>query len=303
MTTTDLLPLALETMAALAEHYNPAMQQVRDDVGLLPPDWGPVFTALGADPQPVTSAYLVEQAPYISLAAAEDRLAGAASRGFLEPAPGRAYRLSDRGRQMVRRSLDAAWERMAALEPIPQADLRRLAELLRRLVEASAAAPEPLDKRHLAASRTVDPGQDAPVVALIDQYLTDLVMFRDDVHPAAWRAYDVDGPAWEIFTMIWNGEATTAEALAQRLEGRRHTPDALAQALRGLSARGWIAEDGGAYRATEQGSRLREEAERETDRLFYAPWASLSEPETDELRGLLTRLRDESHAVSAHSSG
>ena len=61
MTTTDLLPLALETMAALAEHYNPAMQQVRDDVGLLPPDWGPVFTALGADPQPVTSAYLVEQ--------------------------------------------------------------------------------------------------------------------------------------------------------------------------------------------------------------------------------------------------
>jgi hypothetical protein len=168
---------------------------------------------------------------------------------------------------------------------------------------STSTAPEPREKRYLTASRRLDPGEDAPIVARIDQYLTDLIMFRDDVHPAAWRRYNVNGPTWEIFTLIWNGEAHTLEELSQRLERRRHSPDLIPQSLQDLVARGWIAKENGGYHATDDGIRLRQEAEDETDRLFYAPWGRLSEAETADLRDLLTRLREGSLAAREQNSG
>jgi DNA-binding MarR family transcriptional regulator len=192
---------------------------------------------------------------------------------------------------------------MARIEPLPLDDQRRLLDLLKQVVEASVAAPQPRDKRHLAASRKVDPGEDAPPVARIDQYLTDLTLFRDDVHPAAWREYNINGPAWEVFSLIWEGEATTLAALAERLASRQHPPELIPQSIQDLIARGWIEQDRGAYVATEEGRALRQEAEDETDRLFYAPWACLSEAETAELRDLLERLRDGARALAAPNSG
>jgi Mn-dependent DtxR family transcriptional regulator len=302
MTKTELYPLAREAMEALAEHYGPAMQQVRDDAGMQQADWGPVFLLSYVDPRPETAAYLQRLTHYTSLPGLEARLEGAASRGLVEATPDRAYRLTDKGRRMLHDSLEAAWKVMADLEPIGRDEATRLAELLRRVVEDSLAAPEPQDKRHLLASRAVDPGDELPLVARIDQYLTDLALFRDDVHPAAWRAYNVDGAAWEIFTLIWSGEAATLEALTERLKNRAHPPSLIPQALQDLAAREWIARENGGYRATDEGKRLRQEAEDETDRLFYAPWAGLSDAEREELRDLLARLRDGARAAVAQST-
>jgi DNA-binding PadR family transcriptional regulator len=302
MTKTDLLPLAREAMAGLADHYSPAMRQVWDTAGLEPADWGTLFLLSYVDPQPETAAYIQQLSPYISVAEAEARLANAASRELAEALPDRTYRLTDKGRAAFHDSLVAAWAAMANVEPLPREQAARLAELLKRVVEASAGAPEPADKRHLLASRRVDPGQSASLAAWIDQYLTDLTMFRDDVHPAAWRRYNVDGPAWEIFTLIWNGEATTLEALTEILKRRGHAPDLIPQALRALAAREWIASQSGGYQATEEGNRLRREAEDETDRLFYAPWAVLSDHETEELQSLLVYLRDSASASKEPST-
>jgi hypothetical protein len=66
--------------------------------------------------------------------------------------------------------------------------------------------------------------------------------------------------------------------------------------------RGWIAQHGEAYRVTDRGAALRQGAEEMTDRLFYTPWACLSEAETEELRGLLTQLRDRFAPASVEST-
>jgi hypothetical protein len=181
--------------------------------------------------------------------------------------------------------------------------MRRLAGLLRRLVESSAAASAPADKSHLHASRRTDPGAEVSLAAQLDQYLTDLNAFRDDVHIAAWQPTGVDGPTWEALTLVWRGEADTPEALAEKLAGRRLEPAAYAAALRSLAERQWVAERAGAYSATEQGRTIRQQVEDETDRMFYEPWGCLDDGEAQELRSLLSQLGDRARAMQAGHTG
>jgi hypothetical protein len=54
---------------------------------------------------------------------------------------------------------------------------------------------------------------------------------------------------------------------------------------------------------TDRGAALRQQAEETTDRLFYAPWSCLSEAEIEDLRGLLTRLRDRFAQVPEEPTG
>jgi hypothetical protein len=192
---------------------------------------------------------------------------------------------------------------LADYTPLPRDDMQRIVELLRRIVDASAAAPEPLEKPDLRSSRLTDPGASGSAAARIDQYASDLLHYRDDVHQAAWRPLGASGPAWEIFTFIWRGEAVTLEALQQQLERRGHSPEEYGQFLGELTERGWIVETGGAYTPTAQGRRLREQAEETTNRLFYAPWVCLSESEIETLRELLIRLRETSHEPNQEQTG
>jgi DNA-binding MarR family transcriptional regulator len=304
MSKTDVLPLMREAMASLAVHYNPAMEQARAAAGIQPAEFRVVNWLAHTDPEPATGASIAQMFPYVSPAQIEERLAAvAAGQKFVERTPERAYRLTPSGRQIFKQALAAAWDRLAGFEPIAAADMRRLAELLKRLVDASVAAPEPRDKRHLAFSRRVDPGAGMHPGVLIDQYLTDLVLFRDDVHPAAWQRYNVNGPTWEVFTLIWNGAANTLDTLTERLTGYGRPIDSLPQALRDLAAREWVVKENGQYALTEEGRRRRQEAEDETDRLFYAPWVALNDTETDELRGLLARLRDGARALAEQNTG
>jgi DNA-binding MarR family transcriptional regulator len=180
--------------------------------------------------------------------------------------------------------------------------MRRLATLLRRLVESTAAAAAPEDKFSFASSRLTDPGPQASLASQIDQYLTDLARYRDDAHLAACRPSDISGHGWEALTMIWREEADTPAALAQKLERRGHDQAAYAEALDGLRGRGWVEEHDGVYRVTERGRALRQAAEDATDELFYAPWSCLDDGETQELRQLLTQLRDQLQRMSEHAS-
>jgi DNA-binding MarR family transcriptional regulator len=302
MTITDLYPLSQEALQALDLHYRPAMQQALADAGLEGRIWGVLLFAQGVEPQPLSAAQLHALSPYTTVEALAERLAEAADQGFLAPAKD-GYRLTEAGRRALQGSFAAVYQALAALEPLPADDMRRLADLLRRLVDASLAAPAPTDKSHLRASRRTDPGAEVSLAARIDQYLTDLNGFRDDAHLAAWRPYGVDGPAWEALTLIWRGEANTPEALAEKLSGRRQEPAAYTIALRSLAERGWVAEQAGTYSATEQGRAIRQRAEDETDRLFYEPWGSLDDGEAQELRSLLTQLSDRARAMNESNSG
>ncbi|MEP7188800.1 MAG: hypothetical protein ABI901_06405, partial [Roseiflexaceae bacterium] len=185
----------------------------------------------------------------------------------------------------------------------PAGDTAQLNQLLRRLVDATLAAPAPAEKLELHASRLTDPGARGAAAALTDQYLTDLVRFRDDAHQAAWQPHGVGGPTWEALTMIWRGEAYSPDTLAKLLERRAQPPQVYIDAIHTLVERGWIAQHGESYRVTDRGAALRQAAEEATDRLFYAPWSCLSEAEIEELRGLLTQLRDRYAQASVEATG
>jgi hypothetical protein len=303
MTITDLYPLVIEAMQALALHYRPAMNQANTEVGLKDHDWGVLFAALGVEPEPLTVARLHWLAPYDAAEALDRRLVAAASRGFLAPDRDDVYRLTEVGRQAAWASIRAAHARLFALEPLPADELRRLLDLLRRLVDSTLAAPEPAEKHYLHRSRLVDPGADASAAARIDQYLTDLALFRDDAHLASWRPYEISGEAWEALTLIWRGEAGTLDMLVEQLARRGHPRAAYAAALGTLAARGWVAERDGAYHMTEQGRALRQRAEGETDRLFYQPWQILDDGAAQDLRALLTGLRDRARELNEGTRG
>jgi len=301
--TINLFSLVGAALDALGTQYIAALRQANADLGLEGQDWNLLFSVQGVEPAPITAALLQQFAPYITLGTLEQRLAGAAGRGLLQADATGGYRLTGRGRQAVQQSFGALHAMLADVEPLPVGDLARLNVLLRRLVDATIAAPAPTDKPHLRASRLTDPGARGAAAALTDQYLTDLVRFRDDAHQAAWQPHGVGGPTWEALTLIWRGEAYSPDTLAKLLERRAQPPQVYTDAIHTLVERGWIAQHGEAYRVTDRGAALRQQAEEMTDRLFYTPWSCMSEAEIEDLRGLLTQLRDRFAQASVEPTG
>jgi len=294
MKQSNLWPTILEAAQALGEHYSPAMDQAVTDVGL--PGWyvGLLFVALNFDPEPISAERLRRRAAYTSPRTYAERFSQACGQGYLVPVAGaeNEYRLTDLGRQAAQGIIEAIYASMATLQPMPTADLERLAGLLQRLVMACLEAPEPPGKWCLRLSRRTDPGERASVIALIDQYITDLANYRDDAHLASWQPLGVEGQAWEALTFLWSGEAATLDDLVAKLERHGYTREEYGQALASLAQRGWVREEGGQYQVTVLGCEIRQAAEETTDRYFYAPWTCLSQDETEELHTLVGQLGD-----------
>ena len=106
---------------------------------------------------------------------------------------------------------------MLPLEPLPDTDLARLVELLYGLVMASLAAPEPPAKTCLRIARRYDPGTAAPLAVRLDQYMSDLDVYRDDVRLAVWPGLGVSGQAWDASTLLWRTGTATLDQVSARL--------------------------------------------------------------------------------------
>jgi hypothetical protein len=287
-----LWPLALEALQALGMHYAPAMDDAAARFGLPSPEWyGWLLPALILEPEPISSAGLRVRAAYTAPQIIDERLLTAAAQGFLIPVSETEYRLTEPARVVARGVIDAAYAKMATLEPIPPDELEHLAALLGRLVGSCLAGPEPPGRWCIAWSRRSDAGDAAAVVQRIDQYLSDLGAYRDDAHLAAWQPLALDGIAWEALTFIWRGDATTLDELTQKLERHGYSRAEYAEALDDLVARGWVAGEAGAYRVTPAGQEIRQAAEDLTDDYFYAPWSCLDKQDVEELQDLLIRFR------------
>jgi predicted transcriptional regulator len=209
-----------------------------------------------------------------------------------------AYQLLDQGRRAIEDIFEAAHQNLSAVKLLPADEMEQLNDLLYRLVEATLEAPEPEQKWAILSSRWTDPQEDTVGTAKADQYLTDLYMFRDDAHIAAWKPYDISGHAWETLTFVWRGDLNTAEGLAERLgQYRGYTAEGYQEAFQELADRGWVIEKEGVYKLTEKGKQVREEAEEATDRHFYVGWSALSKDELARLEDLLTRTKEKLQAA------
>jgi predicted transcriptional regulator len=251
-------------------------------------------SALSADPQPMTAAIILERAPYINESRIQVQMAESETRGVLSAVAPHTYALTLQGRKFARAVPAVVHKAFQAVDDSIPPETSRLVKLLNALVTASLKAAEPKYKAALQRSRFYDPGPQGHILERLRRALNDLTAFRDDVHLASWCAYDVSGTAWEAFShihgrFVWGDPVTTATELVQKLDFRGYDEATYQQALAPLVARGWLAEADGVYRLTDKGERVRQTAEDETDRLFYAPWP-LDETELVELKGLMEKI-------------
>jgi predicted transcriptional regulator len=288
----ELWSLAEETTRAFSPFYWEAMRRAIEDTGA-PDSWFGLSLARGSDPAPITVRRIHALYPYGASKRFAEMLEGLTKLELLERVGDGAYRLTDLGRKGIEDVFGAAHQGLKSCEPLPADEMDRLNSLLRRVVDATLDSPEPDEKWAITYSRWTDPGEGASGAAKSDQYLTDLGRFRDDAHLAAWQPYDVSGHAWEALTFVWRGDASTAEELARRLQPfRDYTVEDYRRALQVLADRGWVIEDAGVYQLTEEGRRIREAAEDETDRLFFAGWSVLSDEELGQLQDLLAQANE-----------
>jgi hypothetical protein len=290
MDQTEMWPIALETLMALGAHYVPAMEKAADNAGVERGVWGLLITALTFEPEPVTNAKLQLRNPYQDYTRL---LADAAGQGFFDLVKTGVYGLTDLGRSVGNEIILAAYARLQTFEPMRVEQMQYLSVLLRKLVVASHTSPEPPGKWGLTHARRIDPGQNAPLIIQVDQYLSDLAAYRDDAHLAAWAEFDFDGPTWETFTLLWRKEVDTLDNLVETLEHRRFPSDVYAEAMQILETRKLISSDSGKFKLTSAGEQLRKKAEDTTDAYFYAPWDCLDAEELEALKTLLGKLTAE----------
>lgn len=288
----DLWPLCVEVAHVLSQHYVPAMEEKAAERQLSSEACWLLLPALSFEPETISAERLCIRSPYPApkkIAAGLEKMAGL---GFLLPANGRngAYWLSDQGHEALDDIISAAYTAMAGLLPLPPDELEALSEGLWKLVCACDVAPEPPGKWSLRHSRQLDPGEGAPVMVRIDQYLSDLATYRDDAHLAAWEIHDISGHSWEIVTYMWQFGSMSLADLTERMANRGFSPAEHRQSLDALMARGWVDITGEEYYLTRLGRVVREAAEVETDRYFSQPWACLSDGEMADLQTQLIDL-------------
>ena len=177
---------------------------------------------------------------------------------------------------------------------MPEAQLGRLFEYLVRLGEAAMSALEP--PPHYFMSHKRENYQRFQVLYPLERFVVlfgELAAYRDDAHIATWQAHNIEGHTWEVLTYLWREQtAASADTLFEKLGYRSIPREVYVQDLRELESRGWAQEESGAYQLTDEGKRIREDAEALTDRYFFAPWSCLSEMELEDLLNLATQLRD-----------
>ena len=281
-----------EVMNAFTPFYQEvAVAKIREADAL--DGWFALLSSAAVDPAPLTNESFEALTPYAAPQRVRQLIDSALEGSFVSGDESSGFRLTDKGRSVLSAFFDTAHELISSAPVLPQDEMQRLAGLLQRLVAASEALPYPEEKPNLARSRWTEPGESAPLTVRVDQYLTDLQLFRDDAHITAWQVNDVDGRSWETLTFLWRDDAHTADELLEKLPRRGYTEEDYAASMAYLAGKGWIAATGDGWQLTGKGRAIREQAEEETDRIYFAGWNTLDETELNDLDDLLQRLLEQ----------
>jgi len=180
-------------------------------------------------------------------------------------------------------------------EPSHEADLKRLAILLKQIVAESRVTPEPPEKWAILKRFRVATEYD-PVIVRIRDYLMDLFAYRDDSHLSASRPhFNQAGIVWIVMGELWSHDAVNAVQMAEKMTFRGYDVSDYEVAIQAAVEIGWAELDDrpGRFRLSQEGKNLREQAEHLTNEYFYTPWSVLVPDEVNELDNLLTILHNE----------
>jgi hypothetical protein len=264
LTLVPLLPQFLQRRRAKSDFPLRAMERL----GLDRPAY---FSAIdlgiqdprGARPEDIqNSAYRTTDEPLRA------PLAAAESVGLVVWRDGR-WSLTEKGRSALGEMRHAMDTYFAGLSPIDGADLARLAGLLDDALGACLAAPEPRTRDHTPRAARYRWKEPSSPFARLDAAVYGLWQVRDDCHVQAWGDAGLTGPAVDVVTRVWRGDAKTEDELAGKIATQR--PDDVRATTRQLRADGLLT-SGPDLGLTATGTALRERIEAETDRYFFAPW-------------------------------
>lgn len=282
--------LAAEILGSLAAILRPALQTVNHTFGQ--PAGADVFLAqyaVGFEPEPLGLAHIFKRVPYHNPEQFMADFKGAVARGWLAELGDGAYGPTPSARAYVAELQQASAVALTPLTPLPAEELASIESALVRLTEAALRLPELAETPALAMSRLFNrPGQ--PPLTRVRRALVDLLSFRDDAHVAAWVQHEIDGYAWEAFTLLWRGTACTPADLAEKLAARAYTVADYAAALARLAERGWVRSNGSGYEITPEGGQLRRAVEDLTNQYYNAAFAALTPTEQETLHQQLTAL-------------
>jgi hypothetical protein len=203
------------------------------------------------------------------------------------------YPLTVEGHAVIQGMIE---RRQAILSPLitylGKDEVEPVERFMRRVLDASLTSSEPPGKWSLAHSRRRAPDDDAPTVFKLFQYCADFNAYRDDAHMAAFQPLGVDAFAWEAFSHVWRGTATTAQAIFNELPHLGYSRGEYNEGLRQICEHGWVkTDDGEHYQITAEGRKIREEAERLTDEYFYGAWSCFTDAEVEAFHHRLTNLK------------
>ncbi len=212
--------------------------------------------------------------PYSTVDPILDRLPRLVELGLLDQS-GDEYVLAPAGRELLTRGERAANDYAAGRMRLPPDDLAQLASTPHDIAERQRRAPEPADKAHqdrVPRLRRFDQRQAPPMQ--LEYALYALQRARDDAHIAAWRVVGFRGPPFELLSRVWARDASTITGLVE-LTRDRMRPEDVAALLDELECDGYVTLQFSAVTIIGRGRDVRDAIERETDRVYFAPWPEI----------------------------
>jgi len=280
-TSATIYPLARDIMRPLFEKYF-------SEQGF----YQPLFLAYNLKPEPISVDLFQLRNPYANPDSIQEILGDAAEAGYLEEVGVGQYRPAQKGSSAIEIVHEAFYNHVNQLNHFPADQLKELCSLLAKLVDSIKQTDLGGRKICFDASVGGHIQVDHGTLARVDQHLDDLNAFRDDAHIAAWKPTGIDGHTWEVLTFVWNGGATTAKGLVDRLPYRQYTKENYQATLDDLVQQGLIEAGADGFSVTEKGKRIRDKAEDTTNQNYFRPWKVLSDDELKRMGELLTDLKE-----------
>jgi helix-turn-helix protein len=260
---TALVPLLPEFLTRRRAGFTYRMRVI-EELGIDAPAFA--FVVGGVALQPDEGAHLQDVFnPYSTVFDGWHASAATARGAGLADEVGGRWRATAKGRELARRVRAEADTYLATLEPIPAADIRRLADVLARGLAAVEASDVPKD--HIPRIPRFRGDGRIPMVAL-ENAIFGLWQARDDCHMSSWREVGFSGPDFDVLTRVWRKEAATDDELASKLSQQK--PADVRAALSRLRADGFV--EPARTATTARGASVRQQIEDDTDRRFFAPW-------------------------------
>ena len=301
MSQKTLYPAIEAATQALAAYYDPVFERGCRKYGISLQSLFLLLAFPAFEPKPVNVETLNIRSPYTAAEHYHALLQEMMHVDMVASETEGQYRITQHGMEVLKETLTAVYEVLGEIKSLPMTKQMDLASRLKMLTDACLTAPDPPGTWCIRHARRLDPGSRAPMMARVDQFLSELQAFRDDAHLAAWRGIESNGHAWDILTQLWRERGSNPEQIFQTLARRGNSLDQSHRAVELLLRRGWITREATLLRITSFGSEIRQNAENATERYFHSPFEKISTVEMNETIALLEEFSRELSSQKAMS--